>query len=303
MHSTRMVSTSRISPDELHALAGTPIPELKRRLRVQLEDGSAAELRDNYASQVHRLVNASGTVDTSWLRVDADGAYFVTREGRRLNVLKATSSRDSVGGRASSFPGETLHIVLDQSGSMQSMNDAAYEGAKELVRSLPPDASVVFTTFNDNVRVGTRRSRDETLARLNGSRLASGTTRLYDAVVNVCVASESDPSENLTVVVVTDGQDTSSRRCASDAKEHVISLQNKPNHRILFLGSNQDAVFSASQLGISAGQALTYGSEERHVRAAFRCATENQAAHRTLRASSSGREAAFTPMQRSTSSS
>merc|ERR1719183_288297 len=47
-----------------------------------------------------------------------------------------------------------LSIVLDQSGSMRSINAAAYEGARELLEDLAEEDTAQLTTFNQKVTLG-----------------------------------------------------------------------------------------------------------------------------------------------------
>lgn len=179
--------------------------------------------------------------------------------------------------------GESLHLVIDQSSSMASMNGAAYEGARELVESTPDGVRVAFTTFSDRVTLGDMASREQALLQLARPRVAVGSTALRDAMVRVISLEETRLHERTTVVLVTDGQDTCSRESVSATKAAVERFQARAGCRILFLGSNQDAVLEAAFLGIAGNRALTFGgTSEDHMHAAFRAASENASAFRSL---------------------
>jgi hypothetical protein len=196
------------------------------------------------------------------------------------------------------MPVETMHVLCDQSGSMQTMGDAPYEGCRELFDGLPETANVVVSTFNSAVNLGHQQTRAQALADgMTNLRRAHGSTRLYDAIIAAVQYSEDNPSQTLTLAIVTDGQDTSSSSTVEDARASIERLQQTPNHRVLFLGSNQDAVLSARNLGIDAGRALTYGSDNpEQMRTAFRSLSANTQAVRN-----SGHETGFTSMQRQAS--
>merc|ERR1719316_2442357 len=105
------------------------------------------------------------------------------------------------------------------------MNDATYDGVRELIKSMPDDSSVIFTTFSDAPCLGGRmRPRD---VDVNAFRRLGGQTALYDTIVAVGEHTERHPSEKLTVVVLTDGQDTRSRASKADARRAIEKVQGK----------------------------------------------------------------------------
>jgi hypothetical protein len=92
-------------------------------------------------------------------------------------------------------------------------------------------------------------------------------TALYDALgktINtvgqeLAALDESERPGLVQFVIITDGMENASREFTSDAVKNLITHQTeKYNWDFVFVGSNQDAVLTASTLGISAGSALTY---------------------------------------------
>lgn len=133
--------TDPLTPFSLQRLRGISHEDLSMRLTLQLEDGSHVVLRDEYIDQLHRLCNETGNVDTEWLNCDATSVYFVTRTGTRLQVFRTSAAEPPpVVRRAtamhSSSTTPSMHVVLDQSGSMSSMNDDVYAGAREVVEAV-----------------------------------------------------------------------------------------------------------------------------------------------------------------------
>jgi hypothetical protein len=133
---------SPLTPFSLQRLRGLSRENLSQRVTLQLEDESHVILRDEYMEQLHRLCNESGNVDTAWLNCDATSVYFVTRTGTRIRVFETLPVEPPVVHRqdvmrASAFLSPSMHVVLDQSGSMSSMNDDVYAGAREAIEDLP----------------------------------------------------------------------------------------------------------------------------------------------------------------------
>ena len=257
-------------------LAGLSIEELGERLRIVLPDRTVSELRENYLDQVHRHTNTPGIgVDRNWLRADQQGLYFVTQTGDRLNlVLTATAA-------AELKKNEHTVLVIDQSGSMNIMNDAVFAGAREVVENLPVEAEVRLITFNGTVRVGPLTSRDEANSNLD-TRQASGATALRDAIVTAMAAEEDAPEGAagiVTFVVLTDGQDNASSATVEDVRQ-VIERANARGWRFLFLGANQDAITAAATYGIARDRALTFGTA--NAPQAFRAVSENVARYRSM---------------------
>lgn len=258
--------------------------EIAQRVDVILEDGSCVPLRSNYAEQVWLLLHDRAQMDNSWLRCDNQGYFFYAKSGAILPIVLAQLHRPSTrrvqppalrrmpatAPRDADEP-ELMHVLIDQSSSMQSVQAATYEGATELVRELPETASVAISTFASDVRLGEVSSRSAALAYLNAPPVASGSTCLHDAIV-----ASTGRFTTGTLVVITDGCDTSSRSAtSSQTRVACANFQAVAGNRILFLGSNQDAVTNAGALGIPAHRSLTYGTQGSHAISAFRAASEN----------------------------
>jgi len=289
---------SPLTPFSLQRLRGLSREDLSQRLTLQLEDGSHVILRDEYIDQLHRLCNETGNVDTAWLNCDASSVYFVTRTGTRLSVFETSPleppavHRQEAMRSSSASSSPSMHVVLDQSGSMSSMNDDVYAGAREVIDDLPEEAVVTFTTFNHIVTLGERRSKGDVLTSL-ATRSTSGTTALRDAIVRAVEYEERDPHDCTTVVVVTDGIDNASASTVAQVRWAVQRCTDR-GWRVLFLGANQDAVTTASQYGIDGGRALTF--DGRRAPQAFRSVSEVVRVQRTT-----GADAAFTASHRQSS--
>ena len=82
-------------------------------------------------------------------------------------------------------------------------------------------------------------------------------------------------------VIITDGEENSSREFKIHQIGDLIEHQkNVYKWEFVFLGANQDAIATASQMGISAGHALPYAANPQGAPAAFAAYSKNLARYR-----------------------
>jgi hypothetical protein len=104
-----------------------------------------------------------------------------------------------------------------------------------------------------------------------------GGTALHDAIgvgiSNLKVQLNKKDSDNLStalVVIMTDGEENSSREHGSDSIKKIISeLEKTGAWTFSYMGANQDAVLTASRFGISSGNAINYASTAAGASAAY----------------------------------
>lgn len=262
------------------------------------ENGSVSALGDDHMDEL-RKVAARELTNESWLQCTFESVFFqrdgvcqlVCESVDNVPLLVRQVAHGNTTEEASLRPGVSLHLVVDQSGSMRNMNDAVYDGAREVVESLPTDAVVTFTTFNTTVHPGTRKSRKEAITQLP-ERIAQGSTALRDAIIDAIHKEEQDPYMETTLVIVTDGIDNASKATVAQVRMAIARCDAR-GWRCLFLGANQDAIVSAQQYGIDAARAMTFGTMG--APAAMRSASESIRDYRNTG------EDAFTPLQRQAS--
>ena len=254
----------------LGGLAAKTRAALRECLRLQLEDGTVAPLRDNYVEQMWSLIHNEDGLDEDWLCCTTREVYFKSRGGHRLVVHL----------RDEAPAAEVLHLVVDQSGSMANVQESVYTGARELVQDMPDDAQISFSTFASSVSLGDLTSKEAALAILQQPRTAHGSTALYDAIVQVTERCGTTAG-SVTIAIVTDGQDTCSRRGNDAAQRAIQAFRADPLRSIVFLGSNQDALASATAIGIPVTHALSMGNQPVHMREGMRALSANLTRRRT----------------------
>jgi tight adherence protein B len=120
---------------------------------------------------------------------------------------------------ASSLATNALEVVLviDTSGSMQPAMDSAKAAARGFIEAMPPTTRFAVVEFNDQARVlATDASASTALVAVDGLE-ALGGTALYDGLALAVRQVSRDSGRNPSMVLLSDGGDTRSKRTISDA--------------------------------------------------------------------------------------
>lgn len=197
-------------------------------------------------------------------------------------------------------------VVLDRSGSMQSCRDDAEGGLNTFIEEQKKQQGetlftlVQFDTEYEFVHKG-KPIRDVGHCQL----VPRGMTALLDAVGRAIVETgerlaampEPDRPGLVVFVIVTDGQENSSKEYAKpQIKEMIERQQNNYKWQFTFLGANQDAFAEAHCMGIQGDAAANYKPSK--AKAAFLAASANVGRMRSAVADGKSVFSAFTPEER-----
>lgn len=153
-----------------------------------------------------------------------------------------------------------VHVLMDASGSMESVRDATIDGYNEYVNALKKDGGkykLSLTTF-DSGNMGELRLKnvhqnvyvDDVPKLSRKTFVPMGGTPLYDAFCTVLKAVKSRDDEKHLFVVLTDGGENASREfTANDMKELKSTKEKSGNWTFVYLGANQDSWAVAQQFG------------------------------------------------------
>lgn len=129
-----------------------------------------------------------------------------------------------------------MYILLDSSGSMAgSKMESAKTAIKAFVDKLPVQNSVGLSSFSNEVRINADRAPLETnKAKVVGGVneiIADGTTSIYDALANTIKSLSDDKQKGVikAVVLLSDGEDTSSKISLNDLINLIRTSQNSDN--------------------------------------------------------------------------
>ena len=165
-------------------------------------------------------------------------------------------------------------FIIDKSGSMSGLESDTIGGFNSNIdKQLETGENVLvttvlfdtqFVTLHDRVNI----SKIEKMTRKD--YCPGGGTALCDAVGNTVnrikyaqqYLKEEDRPNKTMFVIITDGQENSSREFSSAKVKQLITEQKqKHDWEFLFLGANMDAVETANTYGIDADRAVTYMSD------------------------------------------
>jgi Mg-chelatase subunit ChlD len=178
------------------------------------------------------------------------------------------------------MPDTTLiAVVLDRSGSMQTLRDAAIEGFNAFLeeqRAQPGVALLFLARFDHEYEVvhdGVPLAQVRPLTRAD--LVPRGHTALLDALgrtlLDVEARAEAEPRPSRgVVVVITDGRENYSREFdEAQVAALVASFQGRPGWQVLFLGTDRISIEQAQTLGIDPGATLHFTGTSAGLRAAF----------------------------------
>lgn len=167
-----------------------------------------------------------------------------------------------------------ITIVLDTSGSMQSIRDATVRGINDFIREVnaePGDGCWTLVQFDDQ---SSARGAGEEFPKVVFSAVPNGEVPLLEpahycprggtALVDaVCLTirrtrerlAAGDPAKDVRVlmVVMTDGQENGSVEFSTEKMRELIAAAQADGWEFIFLGANQDAFAEANRHGIRVG--------------------------------------------------
>ena len=158
-------------------------------------------------------------------------------------------------------------IILDESGSMDSIREQAITGVNETIQTIraaqqenPDDHQMLcFVTFDDGpksrpaVRVIIDNEKIENVADIKPEQYDPlGMTPLYDAMGKSITALQNlvREGDHVLVTVVTDGYENSSLHYTSEMVKELVDALTAQGWVFTYIGANQDSERTASGLGI-----------------------------------------------------
>ena len=155
-------------------------------------------------------------------------------------------------------------MILDESGSMQAIYNAALTGANETIQTIraageehpDQDHHFTFVTFNSINPGGKTVFNDIPIGEVRdlttGDYRPNACTPLYDAMGNAITTLEKKvkEGESVLVTIITDGYENASREYSGAAVKAMVDRLRKKGWTFAYIGANQDSVEVARGLGI-----------------------------------------------------
>lgn len=199
-----------------------------------------------------------------------------------------------------------ITVILDRSGSMSTIAKDMEGGLNTFFnaqKELTGECTASLVQFDDHYDIIFKNIpvKDVPVVQL----VPRGWTALYDAIgktisakgVELAALPESERPEKVIVVIITDGQENSSKEYNSKMVNDMITLQQDTyKWEFVFLGANQDAIKTATNLGINVNNAMTYAASSKGVGVSLSSLTRNVSAY----ASGATKGASFSVSDRKT---
>ena len=186
-------------------------------------------------------------------------------------------------------------FLLDRSGSMSSTKKDAMGGfdefIKEQVETTEGECQVTLCQFDtDGFDVVYENKPVAEVPPL--VLMPRGGTPLIDAMGQVITETgkrfENMPDarrpDNVVVVIITDGQENSSRKYS---REQVMAMVEHQTERYLwrfmYLGANQDAIAEAASYGVKSADAMSFAANTEGTKGSYKSASSNVARMRSAK--------------------
>lgn len=167
----------------------------------------------------------------------------------------------------------SINVIIDQSGSMAGLTSDTIGGFNKFLsdqKDVPGEALFTLCTFNtdyrlvyDCVKLADVPALDDKIYRPGGG------TALLDAMgatietvgQKLNSMPEEDRPSKVLFLIMTDGEENSSRRfSAAQIKEMVSHQTEKYNWNFIFMGANIDAFTAGDSLGVATQNTLGYSA-------------------------------------------
>lgn len=176
----------------------------------------------------------------------------------------------------------SITIILDRSGSMESVKDETITGFNSFLKSQKKEsgeARLSLIQFDHEYEVVYLNKSLPAVSDLNAETYQPrGYTALLDAIgrtinevgAKLAQTAESERPNKVLFVIITDGEENSSREFnKAKINEMITHQKQKYSWEFLFIGANQDAIAEAQNLGITADNALDYAANTAGTQAVF----------------------------------
>ena len=187
-----------------------------------------------------------------------------------------------------------ISAIIDRSGSMSSIKTDTEGGFNTFVadqKALPGTATLSLTIFDDVIQLvhDMVDIQDVPHFHLHPRNMTAMLDAIGVTITNLgeklAKMDESERPEKVLVVIVTDGQENSSKEYSfARIKEMIKEQHDTYQWEFIFLGANQDAVLAGEQIGISRGKSMSYATTKAGVGSTYGSMSKMSASFRSMSA-------------------
>ena len=191
---------------------------------------------------------------------------------------RTNKPKTSTGAKPNPATPKTVHIyiLLDRSGSMESMRLDVIGGLNEFIsqqKEAPGQARVTLVQFDsqdpqevmlDAVRVSSVRPLTSAdFQPRGGTPLLDATGTLIERALGREATRKlaGKTQEEIVFVTITDGEENQSRRCSLEMVRRLIDGATESGWNFVFMGAGLDAYQDAERLGYAAGSTQAWAAD------------------------------------------
>lgn len=135
-----------------------------------------------------------------------------------------------------------VYILLDRSGSMQTMWGEALGSINGYVKALDKSTRIFLAAFDTDYQVIRNTTAGDWKDVTDVDVTPRGGTRLFDSAARIMQRAIEDNAEKTVVVVMTDGEENSSQNFKQADVKALAKFLDFRNWELIFLGANFDKV-------------------------------------------------------------
>lgn len=157
-----------------------------------------------------------------------------------------------------------IAIVLDRSGSMEPIREAAIASVNSYLAEAKGDAKLAEGSVDiiifDSQSIDTIRSAEVSKVELLTAAdfQPRGGTPLYDAIGRGIDQLDAKKSPRNVLVIVTDGEENASRKYSHNGIKELITAKQASGWLVVFLGAGLDVAKQGAALGVAPGRVAAY---------------------------------------------
>ena len=187
-----------------------------------------------------------------------------------------------------------LVFILDKSGSMSGLEKDTIGGYNSMLtkqKALEGVCRITTVLFDNTYELlHDRLDLNAVNTMTEKEYQVGGSTALLDAIGKTIhkisnVQKNTDPkyrADKVMFIIITDGEENSSVEYSSESiKKQIETMKKEFNWEFVFLGSNIDAVETASKFGINADRAVDYVPDSKGTKLNFEVMSEAVAKYRS----------------------
>jgi hypothetical protein len=206
--------------------------------------------------------------------------------------MTKTASGQSDATHASSEAPTFLEIIIDETGSMSSVKAQTIQSFNDFIKdqkALPGECLVSMTKFStDRISTPYESIGISMVPNLTSATFCpNGMTNLYDTILDRITKLRSKVAAtpcNVLFLVLTDGDDNSSRSHRSDVVQE-LGTQMEAGWTFVYLGAHGNALNAALAMGFPEGNIKAFSNVDVEVAAAMAATSNATTMYRSARAS------------------